>query len=103
MPNILLGIGALSKFIPNFINIVFFVAANLVYILLMRYQLNQFIKEKGKKPMHFKLFRIYHGFFLRKVVSRSERQLYVRSNWITIIMGIIILGTFGLVVYKMFH
>lgn len=99
---LLLGIKTLLKFEPNLLSILVFVLANVVYLLVMRNQYASYVKIKNKKPLYYKLYRVYSRFFLSKVTSRSEREFYVRCNWITISFGIVIILSFLSYIAKVF-
>ncbi len=101
--NLLQGLRELPKFVPNLVTIIVFTFSNIAYIVIMRTHYNNYVKRKQKKPIYYKLFRVYGRFFLSKVTSRSERKFYVQCNIIGAVFGSMIILSFMYFVNKMLH
>jgi len=54
-----------------------------VYMLIVRLHVAGYIRKNSKKPMHFKMFRLYSKSLVNNAPSKKEKQFYINANKIT--------------------
>lgn len=55
-----------------------------IYALIVRLHLSGFIRKNSKKPMHFKMFRLYSSSLVNNAPSKKEKLFYIAANKITL-------------------
>lgn len=78
-----------------------FVLIFALYLVVIRVHVWRYVNTNSRKPVHYRLFRLYDKTMISNAPSKREKQFYKDTNKITWTFNSITIGAFIIYLYLM--
>lgn len=72
-----------------------------LYLIVIRLHVWRYVNANSRKPVHYRLFRLYDKTMISNAPSKKEKQFYKDTNKITWTFNTITIGAFIIYLYLM--
>lgn len=70
-----------------------------MYLVVMRINMYLYTQKHDKRPLHYKIFRVYSKNLINNCPSKSEKKFYKKTNKITYFFNSSLIFVFMVVLY----
>lgn len=82
--------------------LVTFVGLYTIYMLVARAHLYLYQRENRRKPVHYRMFRLYSKSLISNAPSKKEKQFYIATNRLTWFFNTVMIVAFFVYLMKVF-
>gem|GEM_PF-5256744 len=79
-----------------------FISIYLMYLLITQLHFRLYIRQYGKKPLHYRMFRLYSSQLFSNAPSKHEKRFYTVANKITWVFNTLTIVAFFIFLYILF-
>lgn len=83
------------------LSVFIFVLIFLLYLIVVKMHVARYVNANSRKPIHYRLFRLYDKTMISNAPSKKEKQFYRDTNKITWAFNSVTIAAFIIYLYLM--